>query len=215
MTREAFVRQLGRAAPWAALSDAQIHALWQHYQLLSRWNARINLTRVIELEEAVRFHYAESLYVAGLVPPAATTLADLGSGAGFPGFVIAVARPELRVALVESDQRKAAFLREASDLAPNVRVLAKRSREVEGRFDVVVSRAVRAEEVLELAGRSARWVVLVGTEPAGRGMSEWRWETRALPDGKGLVWVGERLAGSHGGGADGPSRAGEAGSEAG
>jgi len=53
--------------------------------------------------------------------------------------VIAVARPELRVALVESDQRKAAFLREASDLAPNVRVLAKRSREVEGRFDVVVS----------------------------------------------------------------------------
>jgi len=202
MTRESFAKLLGRTAPWASLQEEQIRALWRHYELLSRWNARINLTRVIELEEAVRFHYAESLFVASLVPAEAATLADLGSGAGFPGFVIAVAHPRLRVTLIESDQRKAAFLREASDFAPNVRVLAKRSRDVEERFDVVVSRAVRAEEVLELAGRSARWVVLVGTEPSGSGRSEWRWEARELPDGKGLVWVGERLTGTEGGGGE-------------
>ncbi|MCX7603603.1 MAG: class I SAM-dependent methyltransferase, partial [Bryobacteraceae bacterium] len=133
MKRQRFEDSLRRLAPAGSLAPEQVEALWRHYELLERWNARINLTRVIELEEAARFHYGESLFVAAHLPEGIRTVADVGSGAGFPGFVIAVARPELEVTLIESDQRKAAFLREASDLAPNVRVVARRSREVTGR----------------------------------------------------------------------------------
>lgn len=187
MRRRRFEEELRRLAGPAALTAAQLDALWHHYELLERWNARINLTRVIELEEAVRFHYGESLFAASLVPAEARTLADVGSGAGFPGFVIAVARPELAVTLIESDQRKAAFLREAGDLAPNVRVVAKRSSEVEGRFDVAVARAVRAEEVVDFAMRACRWVIWIGTE-APRGIEGLEWASEPLPDGRGRVW---------------------------
>jgi len=188
MNRGDFERRLRQFAPFAACSEAQIRALWQHYELLRLWNARINLTRVIELEAAVRFHYAESLFVARQVPPEVRSAVDVGSGAGFPGFVLAVARPELQVTLLESDQRKAAFLREAGDFAPNVRVLARRSRDAEGHWDLAVSRAVRAEDVLEFARRTADWVMLVGTEPpAGGGFPEW--DSSDLPDGRGKLWI--------------------------
>ncbi|GIU80586.1 MAG: hypothetical protein KatS3mg005_3824 [Bryobacteraceae bacterium] len=193
MNRDDFERRLQQFASFAACSEAQIRALWQHYELLRRWNARINLTRVIELEAAVRFHYAESLFVATRVPPEVQSVVDVGSGAGFPGFVLAVARPELQVTLLESDQRKAAFLREASDFAPNVHVLARRSSEVEGRWDLAVSRAVRAEDVLEFARRSADRVMLVGTELPAEESSE-EWDSADLPDGRGKLWI-RRLSG--------------------
>jgi 16S rRNA (guanine(527)-N(7))-methyltransferase RsmG len=188
MRRRQFVEQLRRLPVPPPLTEQQAEALWRHYELLERWNARINLTRVIELEEAVRFHYGESLFLCSLLPAEVRTVADVGSGAGFPGFVIAVARPELEVTLIESDQRKAAFLREASDLAPNVRVVAKRSSEVEGAFDVAVARAVRAEEVMEFARRACRWVMWIGTETPG-GSTDLEWRVAALPDGRGQVWV--------------------------
>lgn len=198
MKKETFAGLLQRAAPFAALEAGQVDALWRHYGLLVRWNAVINLTRVIELEEAVRFHYGESLFVASRLPEGAKTVLDVGSGAGFPGFVIAVARPDLQVTLLEPDQRKAAFLREAGDFAGNVRVVARRSREVEGRFDVVVSRAVRAGDVLEVARRCARWVALVGTEPPAREPGE-EWTSVALPDGRGFLWMAELAPKASGG----------------
>lgn len=187
MKRAAFEERLRQGAPFLPLEGRQVEALWRHYELLARWNSRINLTRVVELEEAVRVHYVESLFVAAHLPSGTRSVADLGSGAGFPGFVVAVARPELQVTLIESDQRKAAFLREASDLAANVRVVARRSREVEGRFDGVLSRAVRADDVLELARRTARWVMLVGTEPP-ESVRDYGWEAVALPGGRGFFW---------------------------
>lgn len=188
MKRVDFEQRLRRAAPFASLDEGQMQALWLHYDLLRRWNSRINLTRVIELDAAVRFHYAESLFVATHLPRHARSLIDVGSGAGFPGFVLAVARPELEVTLLESDLRKAAFLREVSDFAPNVQVLAQRSRDVTGSWDVAVSRAVRAEDVLELAERAARWVLLVGTEPPRTSQRE-GWQHVELPDGNGRLWI--------------------------
>lgn len=203
MKKETFAALLQRAAPFAALGAGQVDALWRHYELLVRWNAKINLTRVIELEEAIRFHYGESLFVASRVPEDAKTVLDVGSGAGFPGFVMAVARPDLQVTLLEPDQRKAAFLREAGDFAANVRVVARRSREVEGRFDLVVSRAVKARDVLEAAHRCARWVMLVGTEPPQEG-SGLKWTSVALPDGRGFLWVAGLVPeGNAGAGRDG------------
>src|SRR5438132_1388295 len=77
---------------------------------LSRWNRRINLTSV-DREDAWRRHVDESLHLLEAGDPAPrSAIVDVGSGAGLPGVVVAVVRPDLRVALLESDARKQAFL---------------------------------------------------------------------------------------------------------
>src|SRR5580693_8645036 len=107
-----------------------------------RWNQTVNLTAIRMREEAIERHYCESLFLGARLPAGALRIADVGSGAGFPGFPVAILRPECSVTLIESHQRKAVFLREASRAVPNVRVLAKRAEDVEETFDWVISRAV-------------------------------------------------------------------------
>jgi 16S rRNA (guanine527-N7)-methyltransferase len=131
--------------------------------LLLRWNARMNLTAVREPEQIVRRHFGESLFVARHVPsdvPRGTstspTLLDHGSGAGFPGLPIALARPEIAVTLSESQSKKAAFLREAvRELElPNATVHAGRTEELPAsrQFHVVTMRAVDHAEQAYPAG---------------------------------------------------------------
>src|SRR5271165_1821024 len=93
------------------VSEEQIQRLGQHYELLARWNRVLSLTSIRTIEEAVERHYCESVFAARHLPDGAASVADVGSGAGFPGIVIAVLRPEHSVALIESHQRKAAFLK--------------------------------------------------------------------------------------------------------
>jgi 16S rRNA (guanine527-N7)-methyltransferase len=87
--------------------------LSRYLDLLLKWSARTNLTAIRNPEEIVRRHFGESLFAARHLDPAATTLLDLGSGAGFPGLPIALLRPEITVTLAESQNKKATFLREA------------------------------------------------------------------------------------------------------
>src|SRR5580704_16335876 len=96
--------------PWGELSDLQLDQLERHYQLLESWNRRLNLTRIEDLLDVVRFHYCESLFVSTVLPSGPLRVCDIGSGAGFPGIPLAVFRPDLQVVLIESDQRKAVFL---------------------------------------------------------------------------------------------------------
>lgn len=79
--------------------------------LLEKWTAKINLVSRNSLAEAWTRHFADSLQLLDLAPTDSNPWVDLGSGAGFPGLVVAIARPEARVVLVESDTRKVAFLR--------------------------------------------------------------------------------------------------------
>jgi 16S rRNA (guanine(527)-N(7))-methyltransferase RsmG len=138
--------------------DSEIsRVLMKHYELLRIWNRRLNLTSVSGLEEAAVRHYAESLFLASLVPDSARRVADLGSGGGFPGFPLAVLRPNVEVVLIEADQRKVAFLREVSDFALNVRVRCIRVESLDGLFDGVVGRAIRPADVLTTARRIAGW----------------------------------------------------------
>lgn len=134
--------------PWGNLSELQLRQLELHYQLLAAWNMRLNLTRIEDISEVVRFHYCESLYVSTVLPTNALTVGDLGSGAGFPGIPLAVIRPDIKVTLIESDQRKAVFLREVTRRLPNVQVLAGRFQDCSIRFDWGVARAVAVEEIL-------------------------------------------------------------------
>src|ERR1035441_7985957 len=94
--------------------------------MLLRWNQKLNLTSIRNREEAIQRHYGESLFLGMRLPPGAWKIADIGSGAGFPGFPVAVLRPDCQVTLIESHQRKAVFLRESSRKQPNIRVLARR-----------------------------------------------------------------------------------------
>ena len=136
-----------RLAGIVELTAVQIAALEAHYQLLLRWNRSLNLTTITALEEAVERHYCESLFLGASLPPGPLKITDIGSGAGFPGFPVAVLRPDCSVTLIESHQRKAVFLREASRALPNVRVLAERAESVGEQFDRAISRAVSYEDL--------------------------------------------------------------------
>jgi 16S rRNA G527 N7-methylase RsmG len=165
----------------AVLTTGQTAILEAHYELLCRWNKVLNLTRIETLEEAVERHYCESLFLAARLDGG--SVADVGSGAGFPGFVVAVARPQCAVTLIESHQRKAVFLRECSRNVSNVRVLAKRAEEIGERFDWVVSRAVSYQDLgKSVPGLARKVALLTGAEepPASWGFS---WEVTPLPSG--------------------------------
>jgi 16S rRNA (guanine527-N7)-methyltransferase len=143
------------------LSDSQIAQLYQHYVLLERWNKKINLTTVEPGPQMVIRHYCESLFFGAHLNAGGGTVADIGSGAGFPGIPLAILKPECRVALVESHQRKAVFLREATRTLGNVSVLAQRAEDAASNFDRVVSRAVRPQDIVALVPRLAQNIGLM------------------------------------------------------
>lgn len=92
-----------------ALNPAQQAQLLDYLELLARWNRTYNLTAVREAEAMVTRHLLDSLVL--LAHLRGDTLADLGSGAGLPGIPLAIAAPQRRVLLVESNGKKARFLR--------------------------------------------------------------------------------------------------------
>jgi 16S rRNA (guanine527-N7)-methyltransferase len=93
-----------------ALSDEAILALHAHYEELRRWNRALSLIGPGTSSEILARHYGESLTALPLIPLSVGTAVDLGSGAGFPGFPIAVARRNLQMVLVEAREKKASFL---------------------------------------------------------------------------------------------------------
>jgi 16S rRNA (guanine527-N7)-methyltransferase len=160
MFRELLVREF---APYGSLTVEQIDALESHYNLLIHWNARLNLTRIESVEDAVKLHYCESLFVGTKLPAGPLHVVDVGSGAGFPGIPIAILRPECAMTLVESHQRKGVFLREATRSLKNVTVVTDRAENIAPGYDWLVSRAVSPVDVLKfkLANNLA---LLVGNE---------------------------------------------------
>jgi 16S rRNA (guanine527-N7)-methyltransferase len=132
---------------------------------LARWGARMNLVGSTDAEAIAR-HVEDSLAAARELPAGASVV-DLGSGAGFPGLPIALARSDLAVVLVEIREKRLAFLRHvARELAPHVEVLARSIEDPPpNRFDFALLRAVaRPARSLELA---RPWL-----EPAGE---VWIW----------------------------------------
>lgn len=175
-----------------ALTPEQEAALEAHLELLMRWNRSLNLTAIRSREEAIERHYCESLFLGARLPAGALRIADVGSGAGFPGFPVAVLRPECSVTLIESHQRKAVFLREASRKVPNVRVLAKRAENVGETFDWVISRAVSYADLAGVLKKLAQNAdLLSGAERPPESMG-FVWDAPvALPWGsQRFLWTG-------------------------
>ena len=130
--------------------DAALSApLLDYVALLARWNATYNLTAVRDPREMVGKHLLDSLAMHAFVDDIAAaggSLADLGTGAGLPGIPLAIAKPGLRVVLVESNGKKVRFMREAVrklGLA-NVEVVESRieAYDAPGRFDAITARAL-------------------------------------------------------------------------
>ena len=129
------------------LRAGDLDCLESHFLLLSKWNRKINLTRVRGTADSVDRHYCESLFDGLSLPSGPLRIMDLGSGAGFPGVPVAILRRDCEVVLVEADRRKAVFLRESARELANVRVFAGRAEELEGSFDWGLSRAVAWDDI--------------------------------------------------------------------
>lgn len=100
--------------PLADVSRETLRRLETLVETLERWQKAINLVGRNTLAGAWKRHIVDSAQVVRLIPTDASSLADLGSGGGFPGLVIAAMRPDLALTMIESDARKAAFLGEAA-----------------------------------------------------------------------------------------------------
>jgi 16S rRNA (guanine527-N7)-methyltransferase len=142
------------------LDRALAAPLLAYLALLLRWNAAYNLTAIRDPREMVSKHLLDSLAMHAATAPLAAaggSLADLGTGAGFPGIPLAIAQPGLQVALVESNGKKARFLREAvrSLGLGNAKAVESRIEAVDapGDFDAITARALATLPlILELGG---------------------------------------------------------------
>jgi len=143
-----------------ALDPTLSTPLLAYLALLARWNRTYNLTAVRDPREMVARHLLDSLAMVPFIDDLAARggrLADLGTGAGLPGIPLAIARPGLQVALVESNGKKARFLREAVRQLGlgNVRVAESRIEafDAPGQFDAITARALATLPlILELGG---------------------------------------------------------------
>jgi len=146
------------------LSSHQLDQVSAYLDRLMRWNARMNLTSVRDAEQIITRHFGESFFAAkqllGREEPSPKSATDIGSGAGFPGLPIKIFAPGLRMRLVESQHRKATFLREViRDLElEDCEVAAGRAESLAerepGSADLVTLRAVEHfRDVLPIAAQ--------------------------------------------------------------
>ncbi len=165
--RAEFERRLLAATGRAELAPAVPGILHGHYEELRRWNRTVALVGPAFASEGITQHYAESLAGLELLAGEDRHLVDIGSGAGFPGLVLAAARPTLAVTLIESRERKCAFLRAAARRMAlqadclNVRLQTPPPPGLPKSIDVVTVRAVRIEPsllvpIVPLLSRGAR-----------------------------------------------------------
>ena len=137
------------------LTSQQLEKLNQFYELLISWNKKMNLTRIIEKEDVYLKHFYDSLTLSKVIDlKQDLTLCDVGSGAGFPGIVLKICFPNLKITLLDSLQKRVNYLNEIIkelDLK-NIEAIhtraedyAKQNRE---KFDIVTARAVANLKIL-------------------------------------------------------------------
>jgi len=198
----------------AVLSPAQLQSISTYIDILLRWNARINLTAIRDPEEIILRHFGESLFAASqLLDPQSSVssvssassvvgspspvplaspvvhspcaVADLGSGAGFPGLPFKLWAPQISLTLIESKHKKATFLREVvrSLALTNVNIKNTRAESITETFDLVALRAVEnfalilptAAALVATGGRLALLIGSAQVEPARASLPHFSW----------------------------------------
>jgi 16S rRNA (guanine527-N7)-methyltransferase len=166
-----------------ALSDAQIAQLMDYLALLFKWNAVYNLTAVRDPAQMVTQHLLDSLAVVPAFADAKNIL-DVGAGGGLPGMVLAIARPDMRVSMIDTVHKKTAFLTQVkAELGlANVTVHTMRVEQLQvpQKFDVITSRAfAELSDFVTWSGhllkQGGRFIAMKGVLPQE--------EMARLPDG--------------------------------
>lgn len=146
MNREEFTKELKKIN--VELEDEIISNLEKYYNILKEENKKYNLTRIIEKEDVYLKHFYDSLTITKIVNIDNQSICDLGSGAGFPGLVLAICFPESKLTLIESNGKKCKFLNIVKEklslsnviiINERVEEYAKNNREL---YNIVTARAV-------------------------------------------------------------------------
>jgi 16S rRNA (guanine527-N7)-methyltransferase len=155
-----------------ALSEATVQTLLAYLALIQKWNKVHNLTAVRDPDEMVTLHLLDSLVVLPYIT--GKRLLDVGSGAGLPGIVLAICKPELKVTTIDSVSKKASFMRQAkAELGlSNLEVVAGRVEQLKPAepFDIVISRAFSDLNLFlsltqHLIAKSGLWLAMKGVYP--------------------------------------------------
>jgi 16S rRNA (guanine527-N7)-methyltransferase len=187
-------------------SETQCDSIRTYISLLLRWNNRVSLTSITGIDDILRFHFGESLFALNAVPIENGRLADVGSGAGFPGLALKIGHPTLRLSLLEPNLKKAAFLNEvARELhLEDVEVVRSRFEALStesGQFEYISARALgsyralvpMAESRLSTSGSLILWLGW-GDSVAVMAIKGLRWrEPILIPGSKGrFLLIGSR-----------------------
>ncbi|MCI5789408.1 MAG: 16S rRNA (guanine(527)-N(7))-methyltransferase RsmG [Tenericutes bacterium] len=149
MTKDQFIAALKELN--ITLSPEQQQKLDQFYHLLVEWNKKINLTRITSEEDVYLKHFYDSLTIVKVVDlNKVHTLCDVGTGAGFPGIVLKIVFPHLKITLIDSLQKRVNYLNSIiKDLSLNeIEAIHSRGEDYHEKFDVVTARAVANIEKL-------------------------------------------------------------------
>ena len=149
MNKEEFIEELKKIN--IELSKEQLEKLDKFYNLLVEWNKKINLTRIISEEEVYLKHFYDSLTITKVVDlNKVDTLCDVGTGAGFPGIVLKIVYPNLKVTLIDSLLKRVNYLNEIiKELElENIKAIHVRGEDHKEKYDVVTARAVANIEKL-------------------------------------------------------------------
>lgn len=146
MTKEEFIKELQKIN--VISNEETLTKLNEYYNILKEENQKYNLTRITEKEEVYLKHFFDSLTITKIINITNQNICDLGSGAGFPGLVLAIFFPQAQLTLIESNSKKCHFLNLVKDKLQleNVNIIntrieeyAKEHREL---FNIVTARAV-------------------------------------------------------------------------
>lgn len=138
------------------LTENQYEQFQKYFELLVEWNEKMNLTAITDESGVALKHFADSLSLLNFVDiPQNSSLADVGTGAGFPGVVLKIARPDIKLTLIDSLNKRLVFLNEVcSQLGIDAELIHSRAEDgardekLRESFDFAVSRAVARMNVL-------------------------------------------------------------------
>jgi len=168
MNKEEFIEECKKIN--ITITKEQIKQLDKFYHLMLEWNEKINLTRITEEKEVYLKHYYDSLTINKVVNlNEINTLCDVGTGAGFPGIVLKIVFPHIKVTLIDSLQKRVNYLNEViTELnLKEIEAIHSRGEDYKGSFELVTSRAVAninklVEYTMHLVSKEGIFVAMKG-----------------------------------------------------